>query len=223
MLVKRVETYFGRPVSEAYLLDMVPSQLGGKLNTVLEERFQGEGKWKNAPMYRVLMSLIRRRPRDLVKLLHLAAGEARRDRASKISTAHFRAVFEKYSQDRIQDTVNEYRSELPDVERLLLGMKPNRRERKARAGYYYNTAELFERIKSIIETGAFRDARGRVLSAKQLAAFMYKVNMIVASKEKESGFIDRRYFEENRYLSSEIVDFGFGGSSSRIPMGAATG
>jgi hypothetical protein len=37
---------------------------------------------------------------------------------------------------------------------------------------------------------------------------MYKINFLTARKEK-GDFIERKYFEESRYLSSKFVDFGF--------------
>jgi len=209
LLVKRVETFFGRPATESKLLALRPSELATYLAPVLTDRFQGDGKWSNAPMYRVLMSMIRRRPRDLVKLLTLAARKANHDGAAPIETSHLRSVFEEYSNDRVQDTINEYRSELPEIERLLFGMKPNRVERKARTGYLYKTDDLIKKIQAIQEGGDFKGATGRILTSKEVGAFMYKINFLIASKELENGFIDRHYFEESRYLSSSIADFGY--------------
>jgi hypothetical protein len=77
-------------------------------------------------MYQVLMSLIRKRPRDLVKLCTLAARVTRESKESLIRTSHLTSVFPEYSQGRIQDTINEFRSELPEIERLILNMKPTR-------------------------------------------------------------------------------------------------
>ena len=62
------------------------------LQPVIEDRFTGRGHWENAPMNRVLMSLIRKRPRDLVKLLTLAARRANMDKATKISTRHLKSI-----------------------------------------------------------------------------------------------------------------------------------
>ena len=64
MLIKRIETYFGRTVNEEYLLSQKQCNICQYLDSVFEERFHGSGHWENAPMYRVLMSLIRKRPRD---------------------------------------------------------------------------------------------------------------------------------------------------------------
>ena len=68
MLVKRMEAFFGRQHSEEDLVAMEQSTLAGRLETVLEPRFFGSGGWSNIPMYRMLMTLIKSSPRDLVKL-----------------------------------------------------------------------------------------------------------------------------------------------------------
>lgn len=209
LLVKRIRTYFGQRAEEAELLAQRQSELALSLDVVCEEQFLGRGHWSNTPMYRVFMSLIRRRPRDLVKLLTLGAREAAADRSRRIGTPHLEAVFPSYSQGRVQDTINEYRSELPAIERLLLGMKPNRQERKARLGYTYSTDGLLQKIRTIQEQGVFRTTTGLEMPTKELAGFMYKINFLIARKELNSGYIDRKYFEDNRYLSSAFADFGY--------------
>lgn len=209
LLVKRIRTFFGEPADERVLITLKQPQLAETLSKVVEEKFSGEGKWRNAPMYRVMMSLIRKRPRDLVKLLTLAARETRARGGKKISTTDLKAVFDEYSQGRIQDTVNEFRFELPEIERLLTNMKPNRKERQAREGYLYTTDKLLEKIRSVSQMGGFTFATGKKADEKGLAAFMYKINFLIARKDAADGTIVRKYFEENRYLSSSFVDFGF--------------
>jgi hypothetical protein len=154
------------------------------------------------------MSLIRKRPRDLVKLLTLAARRANIDKATKISTRHLEGVFEEYSQGRLQDTINEYRSELPDLERLILNMKPSKKQKKTSESYVYTTDELLKKIKTIESQGAFFWQNKSKADTKGLAAFLYKINFITARKKTENG-IDRKYFEENRYLSNKFADFGY--------------
>jgi hypothetical protein len=209
LLVKRIETFFGRPHSDAELLNMNQPQLATLLDSVIERRFSGRGKWANAPTYRVLMSLIRRRPRDLVKLLTLAARRTHDRGGSRISTEDLQSVFTEYSQGRIQDTINEYRSELPAIERLLFAMKPNKLERRARLGYVFTTAKLHEKLNNAIQGGAFLAAGGRQLNGRDLASFLYKINFLTARKDHDDGLIERQYFEENRYLSGGSVDFGY--------------
>ena len=210
LLIKRIETYFGRPIEEKALRGQKQIHLAHYLEGVFESRFRGQGHWANAPMYRVLMSLIRKRPRDLVKLCTSAAREAGRERASLIATKHLESVFEDYSQGRIQDSINEYRSELPDIERLLVGMKPAKRTRKTKDAYFYDSGALLKKLRNIMEGGRFRFAKGGDATEKELASFLYKTNFLIATKTLESGYVVRRYFEENRYISSTFADFGFG-------------
>lgn len=209
LLVKRIESFFGHPVDERQLLSKKQQDLAKYLSPVMELRFLGQGVWDNAPMYRVLMSLIRKRPRDLVKLCSLAGRSARTDQASTITTKHFQSVFEEYSQGRLQDTINEFRSELPNIEKLLLSMKPSRRERTTHEGYTYTTDALIKKINSIREQGQFKFANGDVADSKRLASFMYKINFLTARKDLSSEVVVRKYFEENRYLSNDFVEFGF--------------
>jgi hypothetical protein len=154
------------------------------------------------------MSLIRKRLRDLVKLLTLAGREAKNKNGSIIQTQNLESIFEEYSQGRLQDTINEYRSELPDIERLLLGMKPSKRERTTAQSYVYTTAELYKKLQNVQESGKIRAANNKNFETKDLAAFLYKINFITARKKTPEG-IDRKYFEENRYLSNQFTDFGY--------------
>lgn len=209
LLVKRIETYFGRSVSEAELLEKPQTELAEFLSPIMEPRFSGKGHWSHAPTYRVLMSLIRKRPRDLVKLCTLAAHHAHQRKSHLIQTVDFEAIFEEYSQGRIQDTINEFRSELPEIERLVMNMKPSKKERTTRAGYVYRTDALLQKIGTILEQGAFRFSNEKIAERQDLAAFLYKINFLTARKETATNAIVRKYFEENRYLSSKFVDFGF--------------
>jgi hypothetical protein len=208
LLVKRIESFFGRTVVESELLAKSQRDLAFYLLPIMEPRFNGYGHWENAPMHRVLMSLIRRRPRDLVKLCTLAARNTRAQGGNIIQTTNLENIFEEYSQGRLQDTINEFRSELPTIERLLMNMRPSKKERTAKLGYVYKTDALLTKIGNICERGDFSSAGGRAATHKDLAAFMYKINFLTARKETAGGIV-RKYFEESRYLSSQFVDFGF--------------
>lgn len=209
MLVKRILTFWGLPVDESGLMQTSQKDLSQYLEVIMEPRFFGSGNWEKIPIHRVLMSLIRKRPRDLVKLCTLAGKKAIDNNHNIIKSMDFEAIFEEYSQGRLQDTINEYRSELPDIQRLLFGMRPNKREKETRTGYTYTTDALLKKIASIIEQGQFSLSVGGRADTKKLAQFMYKINFLTARKESGDGLIIRKYFEENRYLSSEFVDFGF--------------
>jgi hypothetical protein len=173
-------------------------------------RFTGKGRWADAPIHRILMSLIRKRPRDLIKLCTLAARNAYSRGSSIIQTTDFESIFVEYSQGRIQDTINEFRTELPELERLIMNMKPNRKERTTKQGYVYKTAELLQKIENVPKvSGGFRFANGEIADRQDLAAFLFKINFLTARKESSTGGIVRKYFEENRHLKSKFADFGF--------------
>jgi hypothetical protein len=210
LLVKRVRTHFGKKVDESLLRSSHQADLATNLVTIMEPVFSGQGKWENKAMYQVLLSVIRKRPRDLVKLLTLAARSAKKRNSSLITTKDLKSIFDEYSLDRIQDTINEYKSELPAIERLIFGMKPASSASKASENFYYKTQELLLKINKIRERGEFRFANGKSADAKELAAFLYKINFITATKRKEEGgYIERKDFEENRYLVPKFEDFGY--------------
>lgn len=209
LLVKRIETFYSREVSEEELIALPQAQLAQKLNGVMTPIFNGKGKWSSIPVHRMMMSLIRKRPRDLVKLCTLAAKQAQARKGAIIESSDFQSIFEEYSQGRVQDTINEYRSELPDIERLVMGMKPVRKNREAKFSYTYSTDQLIKKLKNVTEQGQFRFRNNSITTEKQLAQFLYKINFLTARKELPNDFVQRRYFEENRYLSSEFADFGY--------------
>jgi hypothetical protein len=125
LMSKRIASYFGEQISEAELLSTSQKDLSQKyLSHVVEQKFAGLGKWENVPIHRVLSSLTRRRPRDMIKLFYGGAREAYRNDHTKISTADLRATFEAYSNERLQDIINEFRTELPMIQALVESMNP---------------------------------------------------------------------------------------------------
>ena len=106
MLIKRFQSYFGNEADEDKLMSMKQRDLATPLEYVMEPIFRGRGAWEKAPMYRILMSLIRKRPRDLVKLCTRPRGVPTMAGSIRISTDDFNSVFEQYSQGRLQDTTN---------------------------------------------------------------------------------------------------------------------
>ena len=141
MLIKRIMTYNQKSADYEQLLKSDQFHLSTYLDGVFARKFEGLGKWSNTFTYKVLMSMIRKRPRDLVKLCALAASHAAASKSHVINTEHLRASFDEYSQGRLQDTINEYRSELPNIQDLLLEMKPTTKEKIAKKGFVYTTSE----------------------------------------------------------------------------------
>lgn len=211
MLAKRIQSYKGTTtLSDKQLLKYPQCVIAENFYDVFEERFHGEGKWSDIPTHKMLASMIRRRPRDLVKLCTLASRTAYENNHQKIQSDDWIDNFDYYSQERIQDTINEYKSELPEIERLLLGMKPSKKERRTSDEFIYSSEQLIEKIKVIQNNNPFLFAKGTKATPQELAAFMYKINFLVARKNIEgSKEIDRRYFEDNKYLSNRFIDFGY--------------
>lgn len=211
MLAKRIQTYNHKRIDENALRKKPQFEIAKLYDGVFEDRFMGRGKWSNVPTYKVLASMIRRRPRDLIKIASLAARTAYFNKHEVITSDDLLDNFDYYSQERIQDTVNEYKSELPEIQRLIMGMKPSNRERKTSQEFIYTTEELLKKLRIIEEKKKFTFANQNIASVEELAAFLYKINFLVARKkvQSDSNVIDRRYFEDNKYLSNTFVDFGY--------------
>lgn len=208
LLAKRVATHFNDPFDEGKVRQLHQIEITKYLKKVIVLQFIGQGRWSNIPIHRALMTMVRQRPRDLVKLCTLAANHARDNSRDLIMTDDLRSIFEEYSQGRLQDTFNEYRTELPEIERLLIGMKPNKRTALAAASYLFTTEQLFSKIQSISERGKFLFANKKTASTQDLAAFMYKIDFIIARRDYENR-IERKFFETHRYISSKFADFGY--------------
>lgn len=209
LLVKRVQTYFDNDVPEKELLDMEQREMSAYLDDIMADTFEGAGKWNNRPIRYIFLSLIRRRPRDLINLCTLAARNANAEGRNLIVTEDWEEVFEQYSSSRLQDTINEHKYELPDIERLLLGMKPSHEMKKTEKPFVYDKERLVRKIEGIMQNGKFYFANNKECTVDELIAFMYKINFLNARKDAAGGFIDRKYFEDNKYITSNSVDFGY--------------
>lgn len=210
MLVKRILLFLKKKnVDENDLTTKKQSELSRYLNEIFESHFQGRGHWENAPMYQVLLSLIRQRPRDLIKLCTLAAREAYTRKHDKILTSDLENIFRVYSTGRLTDTINEYSSELNEqiLRRVLLEMKPS--SKKQGNSFLYTPQELNRKMKQVVEhVGQARFNNGDTMNEKNLPIFLYKINFFTARKDSDRQII-RYYYDENNYIMSENIDFGF--------------
>lgn len=209
LLVKRVQSYFGNNISEKELINMKQGEMSAYLNDIMADTFEGSGKWNNRPIRYIFLSLIRRRPRDLINLCTLAARNANSSGRNLIITEDWEEVFEQYSSSRLQDTINEHKYELPDIERLLLGMKPSHEMKKGEKPFVYDKKQLTRKVEGILQKGKFFFANNKECSVEELITFMYKINFLNARKDTIGGFIDRKYFEDNKYITAKSVDFGY--------------
>lgn len=210
MAALRVATYFKLDYDQGKILSLTQRQISDQiLSHVIAPRYQGRGKWADRPTYRVLMSLIRNRPRDLVKLFHLAARAAKQDNSKKIiESKHLEGRLETYSQDRLQDIINEFKSELPKIEPLLFELKPTSKGRRTANSYLFTTDKLVLKLKEAMSHVSLAFTNKKPATPHALIQFLYKIDFITARKGADD-FIDRKYFDQSRFLASEIADFGY--------------
>ena len=208
MLVKRIILFkTGRSIEEKDLLAQDQYELSKNFDGIFEKSFKGKGHWENAPIHRVLLSLIRQRPRDLVKLCTLAAKEAKSHNHALILTQDLEAIFKSYSQERLTDTVNEYNSELLSLQRVLLEMKPE--TKNTISPFLYTPQTLYVKMDKVLgHIGKIRFTNGIMVTKQNLAGFLYKINFFTARKDSDSQII-RYYYDENKYIHNEDIDFGF--------------
>lgn len=209
IIAKRIETFFDGDYDQDRIIKLNQTDISKNiLSKIMTSSFEGRGHWSNRPIHNVLLSLTRKRPRDLVKLLHGAARKAYLHNNQVITSSNLESTFEAYSSERLQDIINEFRSELPNIEQLLFAMRPTRKERKASGNYLYKTDQLIVKMKQIIEQTTLHYTNGKAITPKALIQFLYKIDFITARKDFEDR-IDRKYFDQSKFLANEFVDFGY--------------
>ena len=199
LLVKRVLTYLGQEVSDETLYKKDQKQLNSMLSALT---------------HKVITSLIRSRPRDMIKLCSLAAKAAydRDENAQKIRDIDFQDILAIYSFNRVQDIVNEFKNELKNIETLIYRMAPTTKEVKEKENnvYVYTTAEVINKIKNIASNTTLKLTSKDNTAPIDLAHFLYKIGFITARKDTQSS-IDRKYYDEKKQLlkSGQIGDGGY--------------
>ena len=88
-------------------------------------------------------------------------------------------------------------------------MKPSHDIKKTEKPFVYDKERLARKIEGIMQKGKFYFANNKECTVEDLIAFMYKINFLNARKDAAGGFIDRKYFEDNKYITSNSVDFGY--------------
>ena len=87
-------------------------------------------------------------------------------------------------------------------------MRPTRKTRTTSENFLYPTDRLVKRLLEIIDHSSLIYTNKKHVSPKTLIQFLYKIDFIVARKDLDH-WIDRKYFDQNRFLASEFVDFGY--------------
>lgn len=208
-MVKRIGTYFDKNYSDPIGSNLTQAKIAQPLTHVVEDRFSGEGKWKDTPIYRVILSLTRRRPRDFVKLLSAAAKEAHRNSHSIIKTNDLKNIFQNYSQERLQDIINEFKSELSNIEDLLMSMRQTKKEKQNKTGFKFKNDELNNKMSNILSNHTFIFSNGKRANIHDLKKFLYKIDFIIARNEQDNGDVSWEYFDQNRFAAASSTDFGY--------------
>lgn len=208
LMAFRIATYFKLPYNKDSIASFRQKDISTQiLSQVMEPRFQGRGKWSNEMVHRVIMSLCRARPRDLVKLLHGAARKAAARGADKITTFDFIQSFESYSEERLQDLFNEFSSEVPNLDKFIMQFRPTKNQKTAKENYHYTNDKIITKIKAAKAASPILFKSGRVVTDKAILTFLYKIDFIIARFDDETG-IKWRYYDQGRFLAHEATDFG---------------
>lgn len=206
----RIARSMGKKISYEQIRSMKQGDISREiLSQVIEEKFIGEGHWSKAPIHRVLLSLCRARPRDLIKLFHGAAKAAYKNNHNIISTHDLESSFPRYSEERLQDLVNEFKSELPQIQSVLLQFRPIRRQGRASESFLFSRDKIVLKIKSIKQHVSTNFTSGKSSSDIELLTFLYKIDFLQARAMEEDGSIVRRNFDQSRFLVNPTTDFGF--------------
>lgn len=209
LLVKRIVTYFNGEQDYEELLLRPQQSSAHLLNPILDSHFKGKGLWHRKPMYNVIMSFARRRPRDLVVLLNIAGRRAKDQSHSVIQTQDLEDSFARFSEGRLTDTVNEFGLEAPGLGKFLMAMKPSKVERTAAKSYLLSTDAMLMRVKQALDHAPLRFADGRSATPMAVLAFLYRIDFLQARKTATDDSVDRKYFDQNQLLTPDKIDLGY--------------
>ena len=179
---------------------------------ILEPTFHGWGKWDNAPTRRVLLSMTRNRPRDLIALLTLAASEAHKKRRVQITSDDLQAVFSQYSDERLNDLILEYGTRLLGMSKLLMSFKPAVAKGKAADKFRFTNDRMTVHLKSVLKQSGsgvrFSYEKGSP-DFRRILDFLYRIDFLQAWYRDSSGVIERVNFQDRQLAVSGLADFGY--------------
>ncbi|MBN2751098.1 MAG: hypothetical protein JXQ84_00165 [Rhodospirillaceae bacterium] len=149
-----------------------------------------------------------------MKLLGGAARLAYQNDHEIITTSDLQGTFSTYSAERLQDIINEFSSELPELKRLLLAMKPTvskagKGGQKASHSYLFTQAEIDKKISNVLQGVRVKFTNNNIVSTRSVGQFLYKIDFIIARKDLEGELVDRKFFDQSRFLFDQNLDFGY--------------
>lgn len=87
-------------------------------------------------------------------------------------------------------------------------MRPRKKERTTRASFRFSNDQLINKVNGVMRSTPVIFKSGKPATAKSLIQFLYKTDFITARIDHEE-YIERKHFDENRFLAHEIADFGY--------------
>jgi len=108
----------------------------------------------------------------------------------------------------MRDVINEFKTELPNVEAVVFGMRQTNKERASGIGPVFTQDQLVVKMKSIIQSNNITFRNGIRPTPQELANFLFKIDFITARLDTPNKVI-RKHFEENQTLQTRHADFGF--------------
>lgn len=212
-LIKRMYTFFNEPLDEDELRLRKQSEIAQLLSPVFEQKFHNTRSWSGKPTYRVIMSLIRRRPRDLVKLCTAAAKRAYKGKSTIISDHNLESVLEDYPAGRMDDIVIEFKGDMSNIEDFLYSMGPTTEElkKKQQERYVFTTEELYQKITNAANSVPVISLPGTSKpDIHDIAQFLYRIGFITARKDLDDQTIERYFYEQKKQLLRPMIgDLGF--------------
>lgn len=211
VLTRRIQAYFDNHIDESTLKAKSQSDLDKYLEDIMELHFQGKGKWNNKPIHRILLSLVRERPRDLINLCISGAKQARKENHPKILTEDWENIFRPYSVERFNDTISEHKFELhgDGVSQLLNAMKTTKKEANQHINSY-SYDSLYAKVKNVLEQKNITFANNKNRLSPELAMdFLYRIGFVVARKELQTGYIKRLAYVDDPDLIKQNKGYQF--------------
>lgn len=210
MLTKRVCSFLGQcDIMNYESLDQ--NKMMDLMGDIIDPVFNGRGKWEGRHTNYVLMTMTRRRPRDIFSLCGFAWDHAVERNSIKIETEDLDAVMRQYSKEKMNDIVSEYRYEFrnqEDLKEVILALRPSTNERKrGEKLYVYDKSGLLKKIGTILERHNIYSSDGLRMNRVDLAKILYKANVITGRIDSDSS-IERIYYMEEPDLISELNDKG---------------
>lgn len=208
LLVKRILIYLGRSVSDHTFNHYTTQDFVSFLAIMMEPRFTSVGQWADVSIGHVLTTLIRKQPRDLIKLLILAGRHAKFLHYDKIRTENIIQVLKIYSQGRLQDTINEYKSELPQIKLLLTHMLLSLNTEQPHQPVLLTQAELSDYTYQFLNKHPSHWMNNQIADVESVTAFLYRINFLVGVEIHNGQYI-RHYFDESFYLADRLPELGY--------------